>query len=228
MSLFPWLPGRTLVRSELTSAHARQVGGALGLLHRAGATFPDRRAGRYEADEIARRLTRVEVAAAADPSLADAVAALGPELATLAVERARDLPAGVIHGDLFVDNVLFDGPRLIALLDFEQASWGSLAYDLAVTTLAFGFGRDDFRPEILGALFDGYVHERRLTDAERAGFGHELRFAACRFAITRITDVHLKRSAGAAPGKDFRRYLQRLSRVKEHLQSGDRLLQPPL
>ena len=57
------------------------------------------------------------------------------------------------------------------------------------------------------ALIDGYAAARPLTAAERAAFGAELRFAACRFAVTRITDVHLKRDAGAAPGKDFQRYL---------------------
>ena len=101
---------------------------------------------------------------------------------------------------------------LTALIDFEQASWGRLAYDLAVTTLAFGYGRDDFRPEIVRALIDAYARRAaRPTDAERAAFGAELRFVACRFAVTRITDVHLKREAGAAPGKNYQRYLDRLA-----------------
>jgi homoserine kinase type II len=226
VSLFPWLPGRTLSRAEVTAGHARQAGRALARLHLAGASFPDHRPGRYEPDEIDRRLTRVADAARADASLADAVALLVPELAALAVERTPELPSGVIHGDLFIDNVLFDGPALVALLDFEQASWGRLAYDLAVTTLAFGFGRDDFRPDIVSALFEGYRGERLLNDAERHGFACELRFAACRFAITRITDVYLKRVAGAAPGKDYRRYLSRWTRVGEHLAANDGLLMP--
>src|SRR5262249_32593905 len=123
-----------------------------------------------------------------------------------------------------IDNVMFDGDgRLAALIDFEQASWGRLAYDLALTTLAFGFGRDDFRPDIVRALIDAYVAARAVTAPERAGFGAELRFAARRFAITRITDVHLKREAGAAPGKDFRRYLARLDSVRSHLAARDGL-----
>jgi len=131
---------------------------------------------------------------------------------------------GIIHGDLFVDNVLYDDAgALTALIDFEQASWGRLAYDLAVTTLAFGYGRDDFRPEIVRALIDAYVAARPPTDAERAGFGAELRFVACRFAVTRITDVHLKREAGAAPGKNYQRYLDRLASVKKHLATSDGL-----
>jgi homoserine kinase type II len=226
VSLFPWLRGGTLARSEVTVEHARQVGGALALLHRAGVSFPDHSRGRYEADEIDRRLDQIARASSSDPALRDAVAGLRPELGALAGARRLDLPSGVIHGDLFIDNVLFEGGALVALLDFEQAAWGHLAYDLAVTTLAFGFGRDDFRADVVAALFEGYCSRRPLTDSERLGFGGELRFVACRFAVTRITDVYLKRSAGAAPGKDFRRYLLRLDRVRHHLAADD-LLTPP-
>jgi homoserine kinase type II len=224
VSLFPWVEGRTLARAEVTPAHAAAVGRALAGLHLAMDGFDDRRPSRYEPDEIDARLARI--AALARPELAGAVAILTPELAALRSERAADLPAGIIHGDLFIDNVMFDaGGALAALIDFEQASWGRLAYDLAVTTLAFGFGRDDFRPEIVRALVDAYVAARPVNDAERAGFGAELRFVACRFAVTRITDVHLKREAGAAPGKNFQRYLDRLARVKQHLAARDRLFE---
>ncbi len=221
-SLFPWVAGRTLARAELTPAHGAAAGRALAQLHLAGAAHPDRGAGRYEPDEIDRRL--VAIAAQAQPDLAAAVAILQPELRALAVERRPQLPSGIIHGDLFVDNVLFheDG-TLSALLDFEQASWGRWAYDLAVTTLAFGFGADDFRPDVTRALLDAYAALRAPVADERAGFGAELRFAACRFAVTRITDVHLKRAAGAAPGKRFQRYLDRLARIKQHLASGSLL-----
>jgi homoserine kinase type II len=223
VSLFPWVPGRTLTRTEVTPAHATAVGGALGRLHLASADFSDRRPGRYEPDEIARRL--VDLAALRRPELGEALAILTPELTRLSVERASELPTGLIHGDLFIDNVLFteDG-SLAALIDFEQASWGRLAYDLAVTALAFGFGHDDFRPETFRALVDAYAAVRSPTSAERAAFGAELRFAACRFAITRITDVHLKQGTGAAPGKRYQRYLDRLSRLHAHLAAADGLL----
>jgi len=208
----------------MTPAYARQAGAALAKLHRAGAAFPDHRPGRYEPDEIDRRLAHVTTVAGTDGDLAEAVATLQPELRALARERRPDVPLGLIHGDLFIDNVLYDGPSLSSLLDFEQASWGRLVYDVAVTLLAFAFGRDDFNPPAVRALVDGYVAERPPAAAEKEAFGAELRFAACRFAITRITDVYLKRTAGAAPGKDFRRYLLRLRRVREHLAAADGLL----
>jgi homoserine kinase type II len=215
VSLFPWVPGRTLERGELTAEHGAQAGAALARLHLAGADFADRRPGRYEPAEIDRRLAHV--AGLSRLELIPAQAILTAELASLARARAGELPMGVIHGDLFVDNVLFLDDRLAALLDFEQASWGRLAYDLAVTVLAFGFGRDDFRPDVTRALIDAYIAIRPPAPAERAAFGAELRFAACRFAVTRITDVHLKQGTGAAPGKRYQRYLARLASVQGHL-----------
>jgi homoserine kinase type II len=230
VSLFPWVEGRTLGRDEVSPEHARQVGAALARLHLFGAEYADRRPGRYEPDEIARRFARIEgeVEAAGpggDPALHEAVAVLGPELAALAGERAEVLPLGLIHGDLFIDNVLYlpDG-RLSALLDFEQAAWGRLAYDVAVTALAFGYGREDFRPEVTRAFLAGYRGARAPLEAERQAFGAELRFACCRFAVTRITDVYLRCTPGAPPGKDFRRYLARLASVKRHLAARDGLL----
>ncbi|HEY6475995.1 MAG TPA: homoserine kinase [Polyangia bacterium] len=222
VSLFPWVAGRTLERAELTAAHGAAAGAALARLHLAGADFADHRAGRYEPDEIDRRLAHVT--GLGRPELVPAQAILTAELRALSGERAADLPAGLIHGDLFVDNALYTGDRLAALLDFEQASWGRLAYDLAVTVLAFGFGGDDFRPDVTRALIEAYAAERPPTPAERAAFGAELRFAACRFAVTRITDVHLKQGAGAAPGKRYQRYLARLASVEGHLLAADGLL----
>jgi homoserine kinase type II len=229
-SIFPWVPGRTLSRAEVTPAHAALVGAALARLHLASPGYGDLRPGRYEPDEIRRRVERVAELGRAD--LVGPAAVLDLALAGLARERVAELPLGIIHGDLFLDNVLFDeqrdgAPRLSALIDFEQASWGRLAYDLAVTTLAFAYGREDFRPDVTRALLGAYAAVRAPSDDERRAFGAELRFAACRFAVTRITDVHLKREVGAPAGKDFRRYLARLASVEVHLAARDGLLELP-
>lgn len=226
VSLFPWVEGRILTRAELAQDQARQAGVALARLHLTGAPYPDQRPGRYEPEEIARRLAEIENQAHEHAALAAAVEELRPELRRLERERAAvdaDIPKGLIHGDLFMDNVLYRGPTLVALLDFEQAAWGRPVYDLAVSVLAFGFGLDDFRPEITRAFIDGYLDTRPAEPAEVAAFGDELCFAACRFTVTRITDVYLRREAGAPPGKDFRRYLSRLRAVKLHLERGDGL-----
>ena len=231
-TFFPWVSGRTISRTELTPEQAGQVGRALGALHRAGATYPDHRASRYEPQEIDRRLESVARDHAHDGALQVGVRRLSGELTRLRTARVPNLPLGLIHGDLFIDNVLFvsndaDGTGEVVLLDFEQAAWGRLAYDVAVSVLAFGFGREDFRAETTRALLEGYAQIRPFVDPERAGFADELRFAACRFAVTRITDVYLRRSEGAPPGKDYRRYLQRLECIAHHVGRSDGLLEPP-
>jgi homoserine kinase type II len=224
ISLFPWVEGRTLARAEVGPVHAEAAGRALAELHRAGVDYGDHRPGRYEADEIETRMGNIaRVHAPSDPVLARAAAQLGPTLAALRQERAADLPMGLIHGDLFIDNVLYRDGALTALLDFEQASWGRLVYDLAVSVLAFGFGREDFRADVTRAFIDGYRAVRPPAPAEARGFGAELRLAACRFAVTRITDVYLRRGEGAPAGKDFQRYLDRLVAVEKHLRAGSDL-----
>jgi len=223
LSLFPWVPGRTLSRAELTARHAQQAGAALARLHLAGESYGDHRPGSYEPDEIERRLLRLK--GVSDPAVVEAVAALEPALAHARVARSANVPLGLIHGDLFVDNVLFDEQgALAALLDFEQASWGRLIYDIAVTALAFTYGADDFRLDLLEALLGGYEAVRRPSDDERAAFAEELAFASCRFAVTRITDVHLKRGTGAPGGKRFQRYLQRLATVRRRVAEAPRTL----
>jgi homoserine kinase type II len=224
LSLFPWVEGRTLKRFDVGVREAEATGRALAQLHAAGADFPDRRPGRYEPDEIDRRLGRIAEVAPGDPALGSAVAELAPALARLHRDRDPNLPSGLIHSDLFIDNVLYKDGRLAALLDFEMAAWGRLVYDLAVSVLAFGFGGDDFRHDVTRAFIDGYLAVRPVSAAEARGFGAELKFACCRFAVTRITDVYLRRGAGAPEGKDFRRYLARLRAVETHLDRGGALL----
>ena len=113
----------------------------------------------------------------------------------------------MIHGDLFRDNVLWDdGGRLVAILDFEQASGGSLAYDLAVCINDWCWDGAP-RLDLARAMIAGYTGERALTAADREALPIEVRRAAARFTITRITDVYLAKVAN--PDKDFRAFLAR-------------------
>jgi len=215
ISVFPWIPGAHREAGEVSPGDAREVGRALARLHLAGAGLADRfaREGIYTTGHIAARHAALlgDVRAAGDPALAPALEAAGEELAWLAGRAARraEAPRGIIHGDLFRDNVLFDGDRLAALLDFEQASSGAWIYDLAVCVNAWCFDRD-VEPERARAMVAGYRAERALAPVEEELFPVELRAAAVRFLVTRITDVHLP--GADLPGKDFRRYLARLER----------------
>jgi len=208
VSVFPWLPGHHPAPAEVTPDAARQLGAALAQIHRAGDRFPGpRRIGIYTWPHIRARFDGFR--ASTDPHLAHAIAVLGDELAVIdthAAERAA-VPQGVIHGDLFRDNTLFEDGRLTALLDFEQASAGAPVYDLAVALNDWCWtGRP--HPELAAPLIDGYQTVRPLTPAERALLPVEIRAAAARFTVTRITDVYLPGRSN--PDKDFSAFLARL------------------
>lgn len=211
VSVFPWLAGSHRAPHQVTLGDAGVLGEVLARIHLAGLALPAeiRRPSIYDHSHL--RVRYDGFRATADPQLAAAVATLGDELAWLDQRAAARAAAtqGVIHGDLFRDNVLFDGDRLVAVLDFEQASGGSLAYDLAVCINDWAWD-GGVRVDVARALLAGYERVRPLTAADRAALPIELRAAASRFTITRITDVYLPGIAN--PDKDFRDFLRRLER----------------
>jgi homoserine kinase type II len=211
VSVFPWRDGRHLAPAEVTAAHAGALGEALAALHEIGGALPAawRRTSIYDHDHLVARYR--SFASSDDPELLRAIAVIGEELALAeaAAPVRRAATSGIIHGDLFRDNVLWEGERLTAVLDFEQASGGSFAYDLAVCVNDWCWDPERRAPreELAGALLAGYQRRRPLPDADRAALPVELRAAAARFTITRITDVYLARVDN--PDKDFRAFLAR-------------------
>jgi homoserine kinase type II len=207
VSVFPWRAGRHLEADEITPDVAEAFGAALARLHLVGQGLPvRRRRSIYDHDHLVAR--HAGFAGSADPELGHAIAVLGDELAVASAATAVRARAthGMIHGDLFRDNVLWDAGRLVAILDFEQASGGSLAYDLAVCLNDWCW-RDGLHVGLAGPLLAGYQGVRALTPADREALLIEVRAAAARFTITRITDVYLARVDN--PEKDFRAFLAR-------------------
>lgn len=201
VSVFPWIDGEHKLKVSKTTAKA--LGAQLATLHKIK-TSVQPRASIYDQDHLRARYETFR--ASTDPQLSAAVAILGEELeATTA--GTIDCPSGIIHGDLFRDNVLWDDAgHLVALLDFEQASGGRYAYDLAVCINDWcwdGAPRFDHAT----ALLAGYQSVRKLTAEDKAALPNEVRRAAMRFTITRITDVYLANVAN--PEKDFRAFLAR-------------------
>lgn len=209
VSVFPWRAGNHLAADAVTPAHAHTFGAALAELHRAGLELPAswRRGSIYDHDHLVTRYGRF--ARIDDPVLAHAKHVLADELAIAraAAPIRRAATHGIIHGDLFRDNVLWDGDRITAILDFEQASGGSLAYDVAVCINDWCWTGEP-RIDLAHALIAGYQSVRPLTAADRDALPIEIRAAATRFTITRITDVYLARVSN--PDKDFRAFLARV------------------
>jgi len=207
-SAFPWRAGTHVSADHVTPAIAERFGTALGELHRAGLALPAawRRGSIYDLDHLQTRFERF--GRVDDKALAYAIAIVREEL--IVARAAKPIRAaatqGIIHGDLFRDNVLWDGGDISAILDFEQASGGSLVYDLGVCINDWCWTIYP-RIDLAAALVAGYQRVRELTAADRAALPIEIRAAAARFTLTRITDVYLARVDN--PEKDFRAFLAR-------------------
>ncbi|MGP9821581.1 homoserine kinase [Salinarimonas sp. NSM] len=163
------------------------LGEALARLHEAGRDFHLRRPNALSLP--AWRPLFAQAEAQADMVAAGLAARTRAELDHLEASWPAGLPDGVIHADLFVDNVFFIGEAVSGLIDFYFACNDQLAYDLAICLNAWCFEPDgSFNVTKSRALIAGYERVRRLEPAEVAALPTLCRGAALRFLLTRLVD----------------------------------------
>jgi homoserine kinase type II len=184
-AIVTFLDGMWLRRPEV--AHCGALGEALGKLHLAGADFPLRRKNALSVDGW--RPLYQATASRADSVQQGLAEMIADELELLEKRWPHDLPQGVIHADLFPDNVFFLGDRLSGLIDFYFACTDTLAYDVAVCLNAWCFEPDQSFNVTKGrALLAGYRRVRKLDREECAALPLLSRGAALRFLLTRLLD----------------------------------------
>lgn len=115
----------------------------------------------------------------------------------------NDCPHGVIHGDLFRDNVLFDGDKLGGFIDFYYACHDVIAYDVAIAVNEWCVDADgQFNPEKLEKFLAAYQQIRPFTEAELHFWPALLRRAALRFWLSRLYDFHYPEAGELTHAKD--------------------------
>lgn len=170
-----------------SAIHCGAVGEALAKLHLAGADFAMRRRNALSVDGW--RPLYVASAAGADRVRAGLRETIEREIAHLESVWPRELPQGVIHADLFPDNVFFLGDQLSGLIDFYFACIDTLAFDVAICLNAWCFEPDHSYNVTKGrALLQAYTAARPLSAGERAALPLLARGAALRFLLTRLVD----------------------------------------
>jgi homoserine kinase type II len=189
--------------------HCAALGRALAALHRAGASFAMTRrndlsvAGWRGCFESCRSR-----AGEVQPGLAEE---LDAELIWLERTWPQDLPAGVIHADLFPDNVFFRDGELSGLIDFYFACTDFLAYDLAICLNAWCFEADgSLNVTKARVLLDGYRRERPFAPVEFEALPLLARGSALRFLLTRLFDWLNQPPGALVRPKDPLEYLRKL------------------
>jgi homoserine kinase type II len=191
-------------------AHCAGVGQALAKMHLAGADFPMSRANALSVsgwrplfEQAASRADEVQ------PGLRDFI---GAELDHLEGNIwPTSLPQGVIHADLFPDNVFFLGENVSGIIDFTFACTDMFAYDVAICLNAWCFESDcSFNVTKARAFLGAYGRERPLSEAEQNALPLLARGAALRFLLTRLVDfLNVPKGALVRP-KDPMEYFRKL------------------
>lgn len=206
-ALVTFLEGISVSRPKVD--HCASLGRALAEFHIAGSDFKGTRANSLSIDGwknmyefLADRVDEIH------PGLRDLIER---ELNYLSTNWPTDLPTGVIHADLFPDNVFFLGNELSGLIDFYFACTDALAYDVAICMNAWCFeAHNEFNTTKARHLLSKYAEKRPLSAAEFNALPLLCRGAAMRFLLTRIHDwLHTPENALVRP-KNPDEYLAKL------------------
>lgn len=206
-ALISFLEGMWLRKPE--AKHCREVGKALAAMHLAGEGFEIKRPNALSVEGWKVLWDKAEARAdEVEKGLKDEIR---PEIDYLAAHWPKDLPAGVIHADLFQDNVFFLGDELSGLIDFYFACNDLLAYDVSICLNAWCFEKDGAYNVTKGkALLEGYQSVRPLGEAELEALPLLARGSALRFFLTRLYDWLTTPEGALVVKKDPLEYLRKL------------------
>ncbi|CCQ74898.1 homoserine kinase [Magnetospira sp. QH-2] len=200
---------------EITHAHCRAVGEALARLHLAGQELSLARANDLgpAAWPGMLSLSRVQAEAVRPGWFGE----LEHETTLCAAHWPDGLPRGLIHADLFPDNVFFLGDQISGLIDFYFACTDLLAYDIAICLNAWCFDHQDhWQAERGRAFLEGYQSIRSLEPGEWEALPWLARGAALRFLLTRLQDWRQEDDGLLVTRKDPEEYWRKLLFHRKH------------
>lgn len=121
----------------------------------------------------------------------------------------------LIHADLFPENILWQGNRLVGILDFDAAGRGDALFDVAVCLHALCHDGKNFIRAKINSFLKGYFDKKTLSAETKKHLQHALELTAMRFLLTRLRDVELSPTGRKAkPFKDYREYVKRFGEIE--------------
>ncbi len=131
--------------------------------------------------------------------------------------RIETLPRGIIHADLFADNILFNGNEISAIIDFYFACTDYFAYDLAISLCANCFDQNQYLQRAkMQKMIEGYNCARRLSHKELSALPLLMRGACLRFLLTRLYDWLNQKSGALVTVKNPNDYVKKILYLREY------------
>lgn len=194
--------------------HCFELGQAMAKLHLAGSSFKHSRKNSLSVDDwqpLWEKTSRYK---------SDIVDACGHDISTelevLLASWPKDLPSGVIHADLFPDNVFFIDGKFTGLIDFYFACNDALVYDLAIAINAWCFEENStYNCHKTSKMIEGYSSMRPLNEAEKKALPILCKGAAMRFFLTRLYDWLTTPEGALVVKKDPNEYLKKIYFFKD-------------
>jgi len=201
------LSGKTL--DDLNVAQLHASGQALAQLHMAGESFTEEKknpTGMFWLQEHVDKVLQGTAKAYGDV----AANLLREELENQRAQSWDNLPQGVIHGDLFVDNILFDGDKVSGIIDFYYAHTAPWVMDIAIALNAQAVVLGDEDDHRIETFLAGYESVRSLQENEFQALPVSLRLGALRFWVSRLYDALFPRGGALTQTKDPEEYRLKL------------------
>lgn len=219
LSVYRHAEGHPVAVDDLSAAQIENVGRVIADLHVITKTYKKGIEGRFTFERLAEIYN--DVRGRLPHYLKKIVRTLDEEIDYLQNYLEPKLPKGIIHGDLFADNVMLRGEKVTAVLDFEAAGRGKFIFDLATAVNSLCFENGRYTIKRFEALVGGYESLRTLSLAEWDAFPNELRFSAFRFTVTRLRDFFLTATDERERiNKDFKEFYERLLILRREKEGG--------
>ena len=124
------------------------------------------------------------------------------------------LPQGIIHGDLFIDNIFFKKDKLSGVIDFYFAAKDIFMYEIAIciNALCFDYKNSKFKmnKQKIKKLIKGYESVKKISQNEKKSLNILCRGAAMRYLLTRLYDYSNTPKTALIKIKDPNEYYQKL------------------
>ena len=202
--LVSFLNGKKVI--DITETHCQQVGEVLASLHLQTKDFNEKRLNSMSYTQWENIFLKCKNQS--NQNFTHMLPIIEEELSYLKNNWPNDLPNGIVHADVFQDNVFFQKNIFSGLIDFYFSCNDFLAYDIALTINAWCFDEQNvFNKNRYQALIKGYESQRQLTTEEKKFFSILLRGASIRILITRLHDQFFQPNDAFVKPKDPNEYL---------------------
>ncbi len=209
--------------TKITSIQTEQLGKHIALMHKSSLNFPLTLKNNFSLDSWSLLFNNIKKNEAEElkPGISDEIAS---HLNFIKGSWPTNLPQGIIHGDLFPDNVFFKGDKISGIIDFYFSCYDFLMYDIAICLNAWCFeSSGEFNLTKAKSLLQGYNSIRKISEAELSALPILASGAALRFLLTRLYDNLNNKTTALVKLKNPLEYLAKLRfhhNIKSHLEYG--------